>query len=861
MWENLVEKPEESFFWYRIDNIAQCLTDVSPACKKYVGFESELLCRAKHLINNNGAEKQFIKKLAPETITTLTLLLNEQPNIQQMRPHFEKICCLKKHERYGEEIRKTIIESLDDQKRFRMHLCMEKLIKFMLEDYSFNAIKQLPRKIFAKKFFEYHKAEIIDRIASISNRTELFNTWYELPRKIIHEKIKEINEHNNLDEKLEHMIMTDPYWERETQVLSRKLIQSISDSEEIQACFSTADFSKANKILSDFTDIAHMLLHEAIKNGWNRISYCFLANFFNDTSLLGGKQNLDENLYCEKLSTEITSVVYGKTSNHERFHSHISDAISWRFVNDLASETAENIHKTNEQLSLLAKLITDAVINEKTSQPELEQKDLLQTALQKFDFVYSTQLFYRKLAKQFAKQILETIDELLFNLDDGFIKSLVDSSTEKLFYQFNNKHAFARIPDKISKKMMIYLINGIFEELNKPKHLLRVYLLVRDCDCDQKILKIGNVTFYDARKWDFGEGNGFDLDYDNVMGIDRTFKTVYSEPYESFQQGDKTYHRKRNSGRAYVDVRASDDAMAVIKALALARKTLDPLVFAFANRTRAFRPQIPINFRIVDLKTKAIGARRGPSLEIQDDFLTVTDEHKRIFSAYDHIITSPSSELKEPTLRALAWFHRGFWEEIPHEKFVSYWIGLEQLIRSSENNNWKIRKWLLELIPKLVVGWRETGVSYSLGIYLEDILEKINKNPELKTAINQNDAWDNWERNPYILLENLKSLKSVFEANSVDDSIIQRVEKDLSPKEVERVNNTVIMLRDNMKMKVAVLYAKRNQIFHEGLTYDPLIEMFCKVLESILSKALSNVLQFNYAKTLKNVIDETNRPY
>lgn len=192
-WEGLVEKSEELFFRYSIDNIAQCLTYVLPGSKQYSGFESELLHIVKRLINNNSAEKQFIEKLAPETIIALASLLNEQSNIQQIKPHFEKIRCLKKHERYVEEINKTVIESLDDQNGFRMQLCMEKLIKFMLDDYSPETIKQMPRKIFAKKFFEYHKTEIINRIASIDNRTKLFNTWYELPRKIIHEKIKEIN--------------------------------------------------------------------------------------------------------------------------------------------------------------------------------------------------------------------------------------------------------------------------------------------------------------------------------------------------------------------------------------------------------------------------------------------------------------------------------------------------------------------------------------------------------------------------------------------------------------------------------------------------------------------------------------------
>ena len=862
MWESLAKKPEELFFWYRIDNIAQCMNDVSSKSGKYTGFRSDLLNVVKNLINNNGTEKQFIEKLAPEAIRGLASLSDGQSDVQQIKPHFEKILHLKKHKRYAEEINKTIIESLDDQDDFRTQLCMEKLIKVMLDDYPTNIIKQLPRRIFAKKFFEYHKTEIIDRIAAVGNRTELFNTWYELPRKIIHEKIKEMNEDRNFDKKLEQMFTTDPYWERETRVLSQKLIQSISDSEEIQNYFSTADFSEAYNLLSDLPYTVNVFLHESIRNGLSRISYCFLVNCLCGTGPLGRGQNLDENRYCEKLSTEITSIVYGEASNHHHhhhFHHSISEAMGWRLVNDLASKTADSIHKTEEQVGQLAKLISDAIINKKVSQTGLEQKDSLQTDLRRFSFVYSTQQFYRKLATQFVNQILETADGLLFNLDDNFIESLVDSSTKKIFDKFDNPHASVIAPNGISKEMMVYLINGIFEELNKPKRLFRVYLLVSNFDCNHEILKIGNVTFYDAREWDFGEGNEFDSNYDDAMSIDRTFKTVYSQPYESFRQGDKTYHRKRNSGRAYVDVLASDDAMAIAEALTLTRKALDPLVFAFASSTHAFKPQIPINFRIIDLKTKAVGSKIGPSLEARGGLLTVTDERKRIFSSYDDIATSPNSELKEPLLRALAWFHKGFWEEIPHEKFVSYWIGLEQLI-TIENYGRKLET-LLELIPNLVVGWKETGVSYSLGIYLKGILEEINKNHELKTAISQNDTWLNWERNTYILLEDLESLKSVFVDNSADYSIIQHVDEYFTPAEVEKVRNSIETLRNNMKMKVYMLYAKRNQIFHEGLAYDPLTETFCKALEPILMKSLSNVLQFNYAETLKNVIHETNRPY
>lgn len=857
-WERLTEKPAELFFSHSIENMSQYLVDTWTANPRIFSFENDLLNKIKILIDKNSIEKQFIEKLIPNLFQQLNELLHTaNMNPSKIKEQLEQILQLQQNEKFLEELNYLMVDSLGDSDDDRIRFCMRKLIKFMLHEYTPKKLKGFPREIFARTFFEIHKIEIIEQINSLENKKELFTEWLKPIQKIILEKIQSIEEDTKLDTKLEWMFKSGTYWERETQVLIRNLIQKIIDNQQILDLVSEDNFSEK------FKEAVSGIVTQTIKYGLNRTSYCFLVDFLDNTNSLGGATKLYENEYCNAISSIIKNIIYKeeKKEFHE-FGFDVSESTFWVFINTFSEIVENRIIDTisDKQYEKLTNLILAEIVSVKSLQSGLESKKLLEQSLYKFNFHYSVQLFLRQLTKSYINEILSIMGSSVVKITDAQIYRIISKSNEELFEQFSDESVFNSLPNGVSKKIMTDLINGLFNELKRIKHRIRVFSLIGGCDLNHKVYRIGDVTFYDARTWDFGEGNQFDLNYNIKISMDRDFKTVYSEPYESFESNGKTYTRKRNSARAYVDIPPVDYDASVMKAHNMIRRALDPLVFAFGNRNRGFRPLVPINFQILNLDTKRIGHQIGPSLETHEELLHIKEENEKIFSFYDQLLTS-KTELKESILRSLAWFHRGYWEDLPHEKFVSYWIGLEQLITSTTDGQ-SIRNKLLEIIPKLVVTWKEVeGVAYSLFIYLRGIINEIKKNPELKPKINQNTAFKNWERHPSILLEDLNYLRSIFAPESNAFQIVQAIEKYLPSNEIVALQNTIRLLQENMKMEIAMLYAKRNQIIHEGLTYDPVVELFCNTLESIFTTTLHRVLQHNYVDNLEQIIYESNRPY
>ena len=52
----------------------------------------------------------------------------------------------------------------------------------------------------------------------------------------------------------------------------------------------------------------------------------------------------------------------------------------------------------------------------------------------------------------------------------------------------------------------------------------------------------------------------------------------------------------------------------------------------------------------------------------------------RIIKFYDKFLTEKNTSYDESILKSFTWFQKGKRENIPHEKFLAYWIAIEQLI-------------------------------------------------------------------------------------------------------------------------------------------------------------------------------------
>ena len=100
---------------------------------------------------------------------------------------------------------------------------------------------------------------------------------------------------------------------------------------------------------------------------------------------------------------------------------------------------------------------------------------------------------------------------------------------------------FQLIPHDIDVWIATILFNKLFKTLSISDKTFKVFFLVSGMDCKNEIFKIGNVTFYDPRVWDFGESFEFDIPipWINVGKLVGNF-----EVYQSFSEDENHYISK-----------------------------------------------------------------------------------------------------------------------------------------------------------------------------------------------------------------------------------------------------------------------------------------------------------------------------
>lgn len=863
-WEDILKKPEELFLSTSIQNIVEYLLRVTEN-KKSIGngtYEYQLIKLLQYYLSNSTLELTLILKTKPIAVRSLeNLLANNNYNLKQLRRYLKEIALGYESKKFLTSIKHLFFDSIKDPtKLHQMRIGTYFLIRQLLKSYSQEELKKLPAKIFNYSFIESYKDEISIKIINNNTLSSEYKKLLEFTVDAINTNIQLIRNEKSSTWK-NYVSYNGVYWNRDEYYLIYEAIRKLEGNSDLRKFINSEKtikkenlhkFLKKESISSDFEDIITTFFEKIYLNLFLSCTSSIKPFDFNSEFSL--------HQYNKLFSQIMQQIIYEDIPSNLRpgFTFGVAQSFYWTIGKEISSRITSRIKKIISQESkYFSKALENFILNQRTvNNNDNCDLDIFSQMLCNFRFKTELSKYIESIVERNLDVIIKTMTEINKKDPSLCFSKTISLQLNSLFNEIRSRSTSPTFPANMSKKIIELLFRELFREINKPHNEYRVIYLVGDIDCDGKIIKIGNATFYDSRIWDFGEYKEFDLQYDSPLATSNYFKSAFLK-YDEFVVGDKKFERRRNSARAFVDVKAKDADSAIHKAMIPVREAIDVMVYSSSSISRSgSNPQLPSHYFIIDKERPFTFGRLGPNPE-SSDMLKIDMEYERIIEFYQDIINTKDGKFEDHIIRAIAWFRTGRWENIPHEKFLSYWIALEEIVLSDSIKDQK--KNLLKLLPRLTISWRKTGYAYVIGRYLVQIYSNIEKDLKLKNYLNTNTLLRGWKINSQLILQNLHLLKNQCKAKTKNS--IERLENHLSSINIIDLKNEIATLRNEQKFKTAILYERRNSLVHEGITYSPEMELLCNALKSILVDALDPVMRLKHKKTITQIISAYNSPY
>ena len=861
-WKRLLEQPENLFFVKDIPNMAEYLSEPTKMHRHLGGYEKEIAGALESKIRENGPDKKIIDKCQNGLLEEILECLQEK-NVDCARLHkaLVKVNPLLSSNVLFDKVKEILRDTLTNEDGEQAQYAVYLLARSQLDQISLKHLKKLetlPKEIFAKVFFTMHQDMITRSILELDSIKPAEDDFLSIIVDIVHsENAKLYN--SNIGDFLIELFHTDPYFERETYSVSQKILQNLKNSQEFDTYFSHMDKPNTQSF-SDFLKTNNTVkkeFDELINGHVFALVYSLLVHYLVTDRLFKNHSKYSDSKLCKLISEQMQKIIYeGEDTDFQNNFLHpISTSAVFKFIRKFSEYYSQTI-ELKERSKWLDK-ITD-VFADKILAVKQKQKNSNTSDLENFsnDFQLKTQL--RRTLNGFIenniKDILQHIQTFeQTQLDQNFKDELLESQIKDIFQTLPSEYYFYSLPDQVSVDIMIKLIDGFIDELKKPSTKYRIFFLISDLDLDGSVARLGSVVMYDPRRWDFGEGNGFDGSYKLNALADREFSSEFDK-YDEYKIDKKTYELKRNSARAFVDVESVDPQKAKLEAINMVRNAMDPLVFMFSKK--GFRPEIPTLCVVLDKDSNHKGRYWWRETDNVESKLKISDEEASDLRNIDKLLQN-RTKFKGPLLRSLTWFQKGYWEHIPHHKFVSYWIALEQVIKSLTGES-NIKWILLKKIPKISITWRETPKSYPVSMLSKRIFETIDNDCTLQSKIEAVDEFTCWKKNRFILLENIQKLEEI--SNGSLSTLLDQIKEYFTDEAIHYMRSSVDSIRDTEKFKIAFLYAKRNSIFHEGVTESALTEIFTFTLENLLVVVLYRIWSRYDEEDINSIINEWERP-
>jgi hypothetical protein len=209
-------------------------------------------------------------------------------------------------------------------------------------------------------------------------------------------------------------------------------------------------------------------------------------------------------------------------------------------------------------------------------------------------------------------------------------------------------------------------------------------------------------------------------------------------------------------------------------------------------------------------------------------------------------------------MHALSLFRSGYWDISTSSQFRNYGIALEQLIdnipKTKRLTKTKIIDIITDHVPGLTMTWQCAPENYNINGLLGTVKMEIQNDQQLSSQLSRNPKLSKWKDDPVTIIENTRYLLRHIKNEHVKSNL-QELEEIFKGRKRRRLRNRVVALRVEEELRINILYAMRNRLTHEGITYFEAEKIYIHNMEHLLIDVLEAFLSHIDAKNLGDLIE------
>ena len=280
------------------------------------------------------------------------------------------------------------------------------------------------------------------------------------------------------------------------------------------------------------------------------------------------------------------------------------------------------------------------------------------------------------------------------------------------------------------------IIDRLLDRLNGLDRDWEVTFLVRGINPRGAVWRSGPVRFYDPKGYSFDPGRWLHASAgDNNEAVAATVAV-----------SARTVSVAKKRGRVVLDA------------------ALDAFSFALSTNRDAggLRPEVHVESRAVDMATEAwtfggaltrhqmatpVSANEAKFNDLGEFYAPLV---KKAATADLGTASGGLNELQRRVVRALHWYRLGRWEANPLERFLFYWIAVEQLIAEGDAQKGEA---LFGPLVDLLVTWQECPGLAGIGHERNEIVQLLGESEEFRSCVEAEPLLTQWREDFRVLLD------------------------------------------------------------------------------------------------------------
>lgn len=850
-WEDSLKEPESFLFVRSIRNVAQYLSVVF--LKAGHAYDLSLLTTLRDLLRSQKLEKKLITKCDRNIIRDINSIgSTSRLDLTALAQFLSRLVAICQSDAFLEVLKNEFVKNIinpTNQSTKNRKIITNLLIRCLLDRFSPEFLKETASTSFLGSVLRHNRLTLQNALVS---NNELSNLLEIVGRNTV-TAIGNNSAGVVLDDKFfQNLFMNKVAWKRTIEYSLVELRVDLLNSEaELDQILDASPEERPVKM------IGNPKLRAATDRFFQHfvdIVADIITNTLLNPPLISSSQRSDIvlNDYSQACSRIMNSAVPRSDRSTNPYSGVVNEALGsavHRWLSDIFSENMPNKPDSSIISQVIIESLTDYLA-------QIDNQSFAKVGDGLFRFELT-----RKMITRLEQEARLMVTNVLSDLQPYSDKCTTPEELKKLFEMHVEKIFSMEISSYyVSDWLHVFnpaearaMIDDLFTVFLSPEKTWIVFHEVSHLDCNGKKFEIDGVELFDSRKWDYGEGVAFDLA--RFRGATREEFQTESLVYQTYDSGKSVIKWIRGSARAKAKVRARDDRMAIRIARMQTHKAVSTLVFANSEKQFGFRPVIPLEALVTDenLKpdyTRAESVDTGITLKIDEEQLKITN-------FYDELMRTANPEVKTSLERALSWFYKARWEDVEHAKFASYWIALEQLVTKGS----KVKDAIIEFIPKITTNWRRGGDwPYSLNYQLSIIVRAIEQDSAAHAKIKQISQMNGFEKDYGIIMQNLAMLQKILKRSPALQNLNQ-VKGFTNGRAWRLLSMEVKARREHEKFLIALAYQKRNELFHEGLSYSQELIFYNSKLEGIVYRTLSSLLEAHPSSTdMRAVVQQIEQP-